>query len=97
MSETKHTPTAGATRAAKALHLAGYTSFAGESAEVRIAEIIDREAGGWINQAARPKVEELVRLVTTWDSLIVGGAHGDWKELAAKAREVEAALGGKAE
>ena len=140
MSETKHTPTAGATRAAKALHLAGYTSFAGESAEVRIAEIIDREAklpelladskklrepatcnaghksnlplALWdcpvCTQLLRDKlkmVEELVTVVKEytehaakppWESGPFD--HDFWLVRAGKViREVEAALGGKAE
>ena len=31
---------------------------------------------------------ELAELVITWDSVISGGAHGEWKEVASKARKL---------
>ncbi len=59
-----------------------------------LAEIIDRETGG-------PKVEEIISLIERLNAHFDSGLYyiteTEWNFLHAKAREVEAALGGKAE
>jgi len=49
----------------------------------------------------RPKVEELVtrmlHFISEKDAFIIEPTYAEWKQMLEKAREVEAALGGKAE
>ena len=99
MSETK--PSAGALKAAKAIDEFCITADLNDDLTIiGIAEIIDRES-------SRPQVEELVRMIKK--SAEVAASKQNRQEAAAvvldlvlphladKAREVEAALGGKAE